>query len=94
MSKNMSPQEKYKTMVTKKTWDEFRQTWLFMFINSILHAFGWALVVEVEGDTVKSCYPARVKFRGFSEADTAEAHKKIGNYIKENAEKLAEEANE
>lgn len=83
----------YNEYVTKKTWNEFRETGLFLFVNSILHAFGWALVVEVENDEVKSCYPARVKFRGFNEADTAESHKRIGKYLKENAHELENEAN-
>lgn len=82
-------------MVTKKTWNEFRETGLLVFINSILHAFGWAIVVEVnESKDVTNCYPARVKFRGFGEADTEESHKRIGNYLKENADQLAAEANE
>lgn len=81
-------------MIAKKTWDEFRATGLGLFINSILHAFGWSLVVELDRDSRKviDCYPARVKFRGFSEADIEESHARIGKYIKENAEQLAEEA--
>lgn len=35
-------------MVKKKTWQEFRKTGLLWFMNTILHAFGWAIVVEVE----------------------------------------------
>lgn len=80
-------------MVKKKTWQDFRDTGLFMFINAILHAFGWAIVVEVDENTgaITDCYPARVKFRGFSEQDQDEMHKKIGVYLKENAWQLAEE---
>lgn len=82
-------------MITKKTWNEFRETGLFLFINSILHAFGWAIVVEVDKESgeVTNAYPARVKFRGFVEEDIEESHKRIGNYLKENAAELAEEAN-
>ena len=79
--------------VERKTWDEFRKTGLFMFVNTILHAFGWAFVVEVDYDKdkkeetgpVKACYPARVKFRGFSHEDQDEMHKRIGVYLEENA---------
>lgn len=83
-------------MVFKKTWQDFRDTGLFMFVNTILHVFGWALVVEVDNDTgaVIDCYPARVKFRGFSEPDQDEMHKKIGDYLKENADQLSKEAHE
>lgn len=82
-------------MVTKKSWQDFRDTGLFMFINSILHAFGWAIVVEVnETGIITDCYPARVKFRGFDSEDQTEMHKKIGNYLKDNSEELAKEAHE
>lgn len=83
-------------MVTKKTWQDFRDTGLFMFVNTILHAFGWALVVEVDKDSGQAtdCYPARVKFRGFAESDQEEMHKKIGNYLADNSAELAKEASE
>ena len=82
-------------MVTKKSWQDFRDTGLFMFINSILHAFGWALVVELnEENEIVDCYPARVKFRGFSTLHQDQMHKKIGTYLKDNAEQLGAEANE
>jgi hypothetical protein len=79
--------------ITKKSWAEFRETGLFAFINSILHVFGWCLVVEVDNDTqqVTDCYPARTIFRGFSEADQDEYYSKIGKYLKENAAEIANE---
>jgi len=85
--------------VEPKTWDEFRKTGLFMFVNTILHAFGWALVVDVEYDKEKqietgpvtNCYPARVKFRGFSEDDQSEMHERIGIYLADNADDLKED---
>lgn len=82
-------------MVTKKTWQDFRDTGLFMFINTILHAFDWALVVEVdERGSIKECYPARVKFRGFDGDDQTDMHKKIGAYLNDNAAELKKEAND
>lgn len=82
--------------VEKKSWDDFRKTGLFMFINTILHAFGWALVVgvpydkekEQETGPVTTCYPARVRYRGFAEDDQHEMHKRIGSYLAENADDL------
>jgi hypothetical protein len=85
----------YKTMVKKKTWQQFRNTGLFLFMNSILHAFGWSIMVETDDHgNVTSCYPARVKFRGFDEKSTQESYKKMGQYLKNNAEEIAEEAEE
>ena len=33
---------KKKPMVVKKSWSQFRETGLVVFINSFLHIFGWA----------------------------------------------------
>jgi hypothetical protein len=74
-----------------KTWDEFRATGLFFFINSILHAFGWALVVMIEEGKVINCVPARTSFRGFDGETQSEEHTKIAVYLAENAPKFPEE---
>ncbi|MGG2081666.1 hypothetical protein [Lysinibacillus pakistanensis] len=64
-------------------------------MNSILHVFGWAIVIEIDENTKDfvKVYPARVKFRGFSEESTTQGHKRLAKYIKENAEILEQEAN-
>jgi hypothetical protein len=81
-------------MVERKKWEEFRNTGLVVIINQILHAFGWAIVFEVENDQIKDVYPARVKFRGFSNDRTDKAYKKIGKYLKDNIEDLYNESNQ
>jgi len=81
-------------MVEKKTWQEFRNTGLLWFINTTLHLFGWALVVEIDGDEVKNCYPARIKFRGFGEKDTDEGYKKLTGYVADNINDLVKEVEE
>ena len=83
-------------MTKEKTWQEFRDSGLLWFTNSILHVFGWAIVVEIDEETKDfiRAYPARVKYRGFSEASTTQGHKRLAKYIKENAETLVQEANE
>lgn len=91
--------KKLEKTVEKSTWDEFRKTGLFMLVNTILHVFGWALCVEVEYDKEKqietgpvtSVFPARVKFRGFSEDDQTEMHERIANYLSETAPNFPEE---
>lgn len=74
-----------KKPIDPKTWEEFRKTGLFFFINSILHAFGWVLFVKMEGDKVVECLPGRTSFRGFSEEDQDGEHTKIANYLAEQA---------
>lgn len=79
-------------MVDRKDWDEFRSTGLAFFINSILHAFGWALAFDVDENGVCSnCYPARVRFRGFDEKSVDEGYTRIANYLAENSDELKRE---
>lgn len=94
----MKEQFEEKQWVKPKTWDEFRKTGLFMFVNTILHAFGWALCVEVEnheelGDDapVIKCYPARVRFRGFGVEDQEEMHTRIADHLADQAPNFPEE---
>lgn len=77
--------------IEKKTWEEFRATGLFLFINSILQAFGWVILVEIENGKVVNAYPARTKFRGFSERATDDSHTKIAKYLAENAPNFPKE---
>jgi predicted butyrate kinase (DUF1464 family) len=80
-----------KKPITPKTWDEFRSTGLFLFINSILHAFGWVLFVKVEDGKVIECLPGRTSFRGFDNEDQDEAHTAIAKYLAEEAPNFPEE---
>lgn len=77
--------------VEARSWNEFRNTGLFMFINTILHAFGWAFVVKVDKNNITEVYPARVRFRGFQEADQTEMHGRIAKYLEEVGPNLVEE---
>lgn len=81
-------------MITKKSWKEFRETGLLWFINSILHLFGWAIVVEMNDNELIDVYPARVKFRGFDEASNAKGYTKISRYLYEEIDELLDEAEE
>lgn len=81
-------------MVTEKSWKEFRESGLLWFINQTLHLFGWALVMEFEGDEIKRVYPARVKFRGFSEDVNADGYVKVSEYMKNNVDDLFKESKE
>ena len=85
-------EENKKKPVTKKSWDEFRDNGLLWFINTILHMFGWAIVVEVDNGEVINAYPARVTFRGFSEESTTNGYQKVSKWMAENAAELLDEA--
>ena len=77
----------------KKTWIEFKNTGLLWWINMILHTFGWAIVLEIDKDTKEllDVYPARVKFRGFSEQCNTDGYQNVSRYLTENAKELEEE---
>jgi hypothetical protein len=80
------------TGLGKKTWEEFRATGLLFFINQVLHAFGWAITIDLDDNNViTGAYPARLKERGFGEESVDRGYKKLANYLKDNAELLYEE---
>lgn len=82
-------------MVNKKSWEEFREAGLLWWINTLLHTFGWAIVYDFgkDGELI-SIYPARVKFRGFSEDINSSGYVKISKFMKDNAEQLLRETKE
>jgi len=79
-------------MVKRKTWEEFRSTGLIWLINSILHTFGWSIVLTIDKDKIIDVYPTRVKFRGFSKSINIEGYQKISKYINKEHEDLLKES--
>ena len=74
-----------------KSYQEFSETGLFTFINSILHAFGWVMVYNPDKDAF---FPARTSYRGFSEECVTRMYKRVAEYMVQNAEEIKKEANE
>jgi hypothetical protein len=83
-----------KGLLEEKSWDEFRQTGLLWFVNSILHTFGWAITCECDDNTLKvqRVYPARTTFRGFDPADELDARQRVSAFLMDNASELYSEA--
>lgn len=84
-----------KRTVDKKSWDEFRKTGLLWLMNTLLHTFGWAIVIEYDDeaeDVVVGVYPARVTYRGFTKEVEDEARKNLAIYMRDNADELYDEA--
>lgn len=75
-------------MIKKKTWDSFRASGLLWFVNTILHVFGWTIVVDVDKN---EGYPARTKYRGFPEKVNDNGYRHITNYMANNIEELWKE---
>lgn len=83
-----------KEPVEQKSWEEFKSSGLLWFINTILHTFGWAIVLTVEDNKVVNAYPARVTFRGFSEDSNSLGYTRLTKYMKDNANILYNEIKE
>ena len=81
-------------MIDKRDWCEFKETGLLLFINQILHVFGWAICYEIDEDNICNVYPARVKFRGFDNKNVSESYKNITEYLQYNIDDLVKESEE
>ena len=79
----------------EKAWEDFRETGLLWFINTILHVFGWAIVVykNNKGDIYK-VKPTRVTWRGFSEESNEKGYKNVTKFLSENIEDLLKEVDQ
>lgn len=74
------------------SWKDFKDSGLLWWINTILHTFGWAIVLEESERGAYSAYPARVPFRGFSEEANTEGYQKVSTYLKDNIKDIEHEA--
>ena len=81
-------------MIDAKTWEEFIDTGLLLYLNQLLHLFGWVIVYNKYDDGSISVYPARTKYRGFSNESVTNSYSKITKYLSENIEELVEDMND
>jgi len=80
-----------KNNIEKKTWQEFRATGIMLIVNTILHAFGWVIVMDIKDGEIITAYPARTTFRGFSEKDQSDSYEKIADYLSKTSSDFPEE---
>lgn len=78
-------------MINRKSWEEFRETGLLWFINTILHTFGWSIIIEKKENETIEVYPARVKFRGFNEKSNTNGYIKVAKYLNDNINEILSE---
>ena len=79
----------------EKTWEEFRESGLLWFVNTILHLFGWAIVVfKNDNGEIEKVSPARVSWRGFSEESNEKGYKNVTKFLSENIEDLLKEVDQ
>ena len=80
----------------RQDWKTFKESGLLWFINTILHTFGYAIAINVDNLTgeITDVYPARTKFRGFSEKSNTAGYIKVSKYLNDNIADLLKEAEE
>ena len=82
-----------KELVEEQPWQEFRKSGFLWWINMILHTFGWAIVLEQSDDnSILKAYPAKVKYRGFSEDSNTRGYQRVSKYMVDNANRLYKES--
>lgn len=68
--------------IQKKSWEEFRATGLFHFVNAFLHMFGWVIVLAIKDNgEVDEVYPARTDVRGFTEESNTKAYNNVTAFL-------------
>lgn len=73
-------------------WEEFRSSGLLWFINSSLHIFGVALVLESDKEgNITAVYPARTNVRGFTEGANNRGFKRMSNFMKTEADRIIDD---
>lgn len=75
-------------MTTEKELQNFKDSGMLWFVNTILHTFGWAIVIEYEGKQATRMYPTRTKLRGFTEQANTKGYINVSKYMKEHADEL------
>lgn len=80
-----------KNELTPISWDAFRKTGLLAFVNGFLHIFGIAIAFD---RNTGIAFPARTKWRGFSNEAWTKAYRKLSNYMAGTADVLKAEADE
>ncbi len=82
-------------MTQRETWEKFRDCKLLWWVNRLLHTFGWAICYKVnDAGEISDVYPARVKFRGFSENVESDGFIGLTQHISETIPELLQEAKE
>ena len=84
VKKDGTPLKKTRKMLQEISWEEFQATGLLLMVNSFLHIFNLAIVLDRETVApfrVLRVYPAKCAYRGFSEKLVTEAYKKLAKYM-------------
>ena len=76
-------------MIEKMELNDFRNSGMLWYINQQLHLFGITLVISFDDNgNPTSLYPARCKFRGFSNEVSEQGYLNLTKYMVDNCKDL------
>lgn len=76
-------------MIEKMELNDFRNSGMLWYINQQLHLFGITLVINFDDNgRPTSLYPARCKFRGFSNEVLDQGYLNLTKYMVDNCKDL------
>ncbi len=96
ITKDREETEEFKEKkIVRKTWTEFKNSGMLFFANLILQVFGWSIVIIISDDgDFLDAYPARTKYRGFSEESMNRGYLKISEYMRDHCDELVRDTAE
>ena len=69
----------------EESWEKFRDTGLFHFVNEFLHMFGWCICLNIDDKgKITSAFPQKCSYTGFSEESNEKSYKKVWGLLKDN----------
>ena len=91
-AKKVSASDVLRCSQEEHSWEEFRTSGMLWWINRILHTFGWAILLELDSEEkCVRCYPARVRYRGFSSGNEDIGFNRVTEYLRANINTLMED---
>jgi hypothetical protein len=66
-----------------QSWQEFNESGLLCWINTILHMFGWSIFISAHGDKIIDVWPVRVLESGVKEEENTEQSIKTYECLKD-----------
>lgn len=73
------------TYIKEISVEEFSNSGMLWFVNSLLHNFGLCIAYDSEEERM---FPAITKFRGFDEKNNDLGYKRLATYMVDNAEEF------
>lgn len=80
-----------KGYLERRSWSELQACGLVWWINRMLDLFGWAIVLEQTDGRVVDVYPARTRFRGFSQEIEDRGYERLSRYLQDVRGQLVED---